>query len=215
MSRRRSLPIADEASGRELESSLRYFAPATAYSLGDEVWVDVGPLTQAGHKAIICAESPYRCASIRCMDPAHFPMPQSVPAGMRLELSRAKLLPNSEKTFSDWMEWLHQEYEQLQQGLGVERTVFESTFLHKDDNGTSWIYHLQLIGDDSNGLDTSNPLGAKHQEFAMRSKESGWEELQPVFLIASPEILESMQRWLETQRQIPPVRGSGPVTSDF
>jgi hypothetical protein len=123
---------------------------------------------------------------------------------MRLELSRAKLLPNSEKTFRDWMEWLHQEYEQLQQGLGVERAVFESTFLHKDEDGTRWIYHLGLIGDDSHGLDTSNPLGAKVQEFAMRSKEGGWEELQPVFLMASPEILESMQRWLETQRQIPP-----------
>jgi hypothetical protein len=36
------------------------------------------------------------------MDLPHFPMPQSVPAGMRLELSRGKLLPNSEKSFSDW-----------------------------------------------------------------------------------------------------------------
>jgi hypothetical protein len=131
-------------------------------------------------------------------------MPQSVPAGMRLELSRAKLLPNSERIFSDWMGWLHQEYEQLQQGLGVERAVFESTFLHKDEDGTSWIYHLGLIGDDSHGLDTSNPLGAKVQEFAMRSKEGGWEELQPVFLISSPEIMESMKRWLETQRQTTP-----------
>jgi hypothetical protein len=58
-----------------------------------------------------------------------------------------------------------------------------------------------LIGDDSQGLDTSNPLGAKVQEFAMRSKESGWEEMQPVFLIASTEILECMQMWLETQRR--------------
>jgi hypothetical protein len=138
------------------------------------------------------------------MDPHHFPMPQSVPAGMRLELSRAKLLPNSEKTFSDWMEWLHHEYVQLQLGLGEEKAVFECTFLHKDENETSWIYHLQLIGDDSNGLDTSNPLGAKIQEFAMRTKESGWDELQPVFLITSPEIMQSMHSWLETQRQTPP-----------
>jgi hypothetical protein len=138
------------------------------------------------------------------MDPPYFPMPQSVPTGMRLELSRGKLLPNSEKSFSDWMEWQHQEYEQLQQGLGVERAVFESTFLHEDDDGTRWIYHLQLIGDDSQGLDTSNPLGAKVQEFAMRSKESGWVEMQPVFLIASTEILVGMQTWLERQRQIPP-----------
>jgi hypothetical protein len=123
---------------------------------------------------------------------------------MRLELSRGKLLPNSEKSLSDWMEWQHQEYEQLQQCLGVERAVFESTFLHKDEDGIRWIYHMQLIGDDSQGLDTSNPLGAKVQEFAMRSKESGWVELQPVFLIASPEILESMQSWLDTQRQSPP-----------
>jgi hypothetical protein len=123
---------------------------------------------------------------------------------MRLELSRGKLLPNSEKSVSDWMQWLHQEYEQLQQGLGVERAVFESTFLHEDDEGIRWIYHLQLIGDDSQGLDTSNLLGAKVQEFAMRSKESGWVEMQPVFLIAPSEILESMQVWLEIQRQTLP-----------
>lgn len=131
-------------------------------------------------------------------------MPEFVPAGMRLELSRAKLLPNSERSFSDWMEWSHQEYEQLQQGFGVERALFESTFLHKDQDGTRRIYHLGLIGDDSQGLDTSNPLGAKVQEFAIRSKEGGWEELQPVLLIASPEIMGSMQRWLETQRQTTP-----------
>jgi hypothetical protein len=135
------------------------------------------------------------------MDPPYFSMPQSVPLGMRLELSRGKLLPNSENNFIDWMEWQHQEYEQLQHGLGVERAVFESTFLHEDEDGNRWIYHLQLIGDDSQGLDTSNPLGAKVQEFAMRSKESGWDEMQTVFLIASTEILECMQMWLETQRR--------------
>jgi hypothetical protein len=135
------------------------------------------------------------------MDPPYFPMPQSVPAGMRLELSKGKLLPNSETSVSEWMEWQHQKYEQLQQGLGVERAVFESTFLHEDEGGTRWIYHLQLIGDDSQGLDTTNPLGAKVQEFAMRSKESGWVEMQPVFLIASTVILKSMQMWLDTQRQ--------------
>ena len=161
----------------------------------------VGPLTRADQNSKNFLSSPSRCASIRDMDLPHFPMPQSVPAGMRLELSRAKLLPNSEKTISDWMEWLHHEYKQLQQGLGAEKAVFESTFLHNEEDGTRWIYHLGLIGDDSQGLDTSNPLGAKVQEFAMQSKESGWEELRPVFLIASPEIIESMQGWLDRQRQ--------------
>jgi len=135
-------------------SDMEWLHRAMGMTLNDEPPPIAADMSRS--KAIVCTENPNRCARIRAMNPPHFPMPPSVPAGMRLELSRAKLLPNSEKTFSDWMDWLHQEYEQHQQELGAERAVFESTFLHKDENGTNWIYHLQLIGDDSNGLDTAN-----------------------------------------------------------
>ena len=126
-------------------------------------------------------------------------MPRSLPSGMRLELSRARLLPNSEKKFSEWMVFLHENYSEIQAGLGVEQAIFESTFARIDEDGTRWIYHLSLIGEASMGLNTENPLSAKHNDFAMQCKESGWEELQPVFFLAPREVIQSMSDWLQMQ----------------
>ena len=40
-------------------------------------------------------------------------MPASVPQGMRMELSRARLLDGAESSFDDWMEMLHERYEEF------------------------------------------------------------------------------------------------------
>lgn len=126
-------------------------------------------------------------------------MPRSLPSGMRLELSRAKLLPNTENKFSEWMDFLHENYSEIQAGLGEERAIFESTFVRNDKDGTRWIYHLSLMGETSKGLNTEIPLSAKHSEFARQCKERGWEELQPTLFLAPKEVIQSMSGWLQLQ----------------
>jgi pimeloyl-ACP methyl ester carboxylesterase len=122
-------------------------------------------------------------------------MPASVPAGMRLELSRARLLPGAQAETERWMGMLHERYEECLDTLSAERMAFEATFRHTDADGTEWIYHLQLSGDEGGGLDLSNPVDAEHQAYAMRCKEPGWEELRPVLLLAPRPVRQVMQIW--------------------
>ena len=129
------------------------------------------------------------------MSDAPFPMPPSVPPGMRLELSRARLLPGAQEETERWMGMLHERYEECLDTLSAERMAFEATFRHTDADGTEWLYHLQLSGEDGGGLDLSNPVDAEHQAYAMRCKEPGWEELRPVLLLAPRPIRAAMETW--------------------
>src|SRR4051812_37935146 len=96
------------------------------------------------------------------MSDAAFLMPPSVPAGMRLELSRARLLAGVQEETERWMRMLHERYEECLDTLSAERMAFEATFRHTDADGTEWLYHLQLSGVDGRGLDTTDPVDAEH-----------------------------------------------------
>jgi len=136
-----------------------------------------------------------------------FEMPASVPAGMRLELSRARLLPGAQEETERRMQMLHDRYEECLDTLSAERMAFEATFRRTDTDGTEWIYHLSLYGEETSGLDLSNPIDRAHQEFAMRSKEPGWEELRPVLMLAPRPMLPLLEAWARDGR-LPDERGA-------
>ena len=125
-------------------------------------------------------------------EPVQIQMPASVPDGLRLELSRARVLPGKGAELGEWMQMLHDRYAECQQALPAERAAFEATFSHTEEDGTIWMYHLSLVGEGSSGLDTSLPVGAAHEAWARQVKERGWEELTPMFLLAPPHILEAL-----------------------
>ena len=52
-------------------------------------------------------------------------MPASVPPGMRLELSRGRLLPGAQDETDRWMQMLHDRYEECLDTLSAERMAFE------------------------------------------------------------------------------------------
>lgn len=60
-------------------------------------------------------------------DFAGYPMPASVPDGMRLELSRSRIIPGQEDVFDEWMDMLNSRPTELQEGLSAERQVFEAS----------------------------------------------------------------------------------------
>jgi len=128
--------------------------------------------------------------------PGH-PMPASVPPGLRLELSRARVKTGKEAAFDEWMAMLHDRYDECLDTLSSERAAFEATFKHTEADGSMWMYHLTLIGVSGSGLDLSNPVDAAHEAFAREVKEPGWEELTPTFMIAPRHILEEMQTFGE------------------
>lgn len=127
-----------------------------------------------------------------------FPMPATVPAGLSLELSRARLLSGKEAEHDEWMQMLTARYDECLATLPAERAAFEATFRHTEADGSVWVYHLSVIGVDGGGLDTSNPVDAEHEAYARRVKERGWENLKPVFMLGPQHIVDAMAQWGRT-----------------
>lgn len=145
------------------------------------------------------AEIPFRP-----VDPEHFrghPMPPTVPPGMRLELSRAKLLDGAEAEFEDWMRLLNDRAEECRATLAGERMAFECTFLNREADGSWWMYHLQYFGEEGGRLDTSTPIDAEHLARARRTKHPGWEELAPRLLLVPDGIGAAMSRFGASGRE--------------
>jgi hypothetical protein len=129
--------------------------------------------------------------------PGH-PMPPTVPQGMRLELSRSRIVPGKEGEFDEWMHMLTERYAESVTALEAERSVLEATFRHVESDGSTWIYHFALVGENGSGLDESNPVDAAHAAYSRSVKEPGWEELEPRFMLAPTHLIETMSRWALT-----------------
>ena len=135
--------------------------------------------------------------------PGH-PMPDSVPEGLRLELSRSRIVDGKENEFDEWMSMLNTRYDECLETLPAERAVFEATFRHEEADGTTWIYHLSLMGRDGAGLDESHQVDAAHADYNRRVKERGWEELIPKLMLTPAHIRDAMVQWGETGKEPQP-----------
>jgi hypothetical protein len=127
-----------------------------------------------------------------------YSMPPSVPEGLRLELSRAKLVDGKDAEFEEWMTMLNDRYNECVLTLEAEHAVFEATFRHTEADGSVWMYHFSLTGESGGGLDTSNPVDADHEAYARSTKQRGWEELTPKFMLTPSHIRAMMERWGRT-----------------
>lgn len=127
-----------------------------------------------------------------------FPMPSSVPDGLRLELSRARIVDGKADEFEEWMSTLNDRYEEMQEGLRGERQVFEATFRSTEADGSTWIYHLSLMGENGGGNDESIPIDALHARYSRSVKEPGWEELEPKLMLTPDHLRAAMIRWART-----------------
>ncbi|HET9059920.1 MAG TPA: DUF6176 family protein [Acidimicrobiales bacterium] len=127
-------------------------------------------------------------------DAKSWPMPPSVPPGMRVELSRARLLPGAADETERWMAMLHERYPECLGTLPGEKMALEATFRHTDADGAEWLYHLSLYGEGGAQLDLDHPVNRDHVEFAKRCKEPGWEELRPVLLLMPQDVRSAAVR---------------------
>jgi hypothetical protein len=131
-------------------------------------------------------------------------MPSSVPDGLRLELSRARIVEGKEDEFEEWMSALNDRYDEMQEGLPAERQVFEATFRSTEADGSTWIYHLSLMGENGGGNDESIPIDALHVRYSRRVKEPGWEELEPKLMLTPDHLRDAMITWGRTGAIEPP-----------
>lgn len=128
-------------------------------------------------------------------------MPSSVPTGMRLELSRSKIVPGEEGEAEAWMTMLNERYDEAVATMGEEKAAFEATFLNREADGSLWIYHLGLVGQGGRGLDPdASDIDRDHAEYGMRVKMRGWEELRPMVMLAPEHIRDALEAWGRTGR---------------
>ena len=126
-----------------------------------------------------------------------FAMPSSVPQGMRLELSRSRIRDGQDENFGAWMETLNNRYDECEASLSAQRAALEATFKHVEADGSVWIYHLSLVGENGSGLDTEQDIDATHEAASRQAKMPGWEELEPKFLLMPDHLRASMVHWAE------------------
>lgn len=129
------------------------------------------------------------------IQPEPFDMPASVPTGMRLELSRARVLPGAEDLAREWMDMLNRRQDKCVSTLAVERSAFESWFLHTEPDGVTWIYWVGLTGEGGEPMDVESQLDRDHMDYMRRVKEPGWEELQPMSMLTPDHIRAALEKW--------------------
>lgn len=121
-------------------------------------------------------------------------VPSSIPAGLRVELSRGKVLPGQSAEADRWLQMLNDRVEECVATLDRERMAVEIVF-RLQENGEDYLYWVSIFGSGGNGLDPSVPIDRDHDAFARRTKEPGWVEAEPQLLLLPAPVREAVLGW--------------------
>lgn len=129
-------------------------------------------------------------------------MPDSVPQGMRMELSRAKIVPGRESEAEAWMQMLNDRYDEAVATLPAERAPLQATFLNREGDGSLWLYHFSITAEERPDYEPHvADIDRDHAAYGERVKLPGWEELRPMLLLTPHHLRDAMLRWADTGRQ--------------
>jgi len=120
--------------------------------------------------------------------------PSSIPPGLRVELSRARLLPGKSELTDEWMSMLNQRIDECVATLDREKMALELVFRRSDEDG-EWIYWVSIYGPAGAGLDESVPIDRDHVAYGRQVKEPGWEEAVPQFFLAPDPVRQAILSW--------------------
>ncbi len=120
--------------------------------------------------------------------------PVSVPPGVRMELSRHKVIPGQSATVDAWMQMLNDRREECRATLDPERMAVEAIFRLTDEHG-EWLYWFELRGEGGSGLTDDRAIDRAHIEFARRAKVPGHEVAVPELLLLPEPIERAVRTW--------------------
>lgn len=121
--------------------------------------------------------------------------PRSIPDGLIVELSRAKVLPGASEEADRWMRMLDDRVEECIATLDRERMAVEIVFRLRED-GEDYLFWVAIRGEDGADLQSSqHDIDIDHQEHARRTKEPGWVEAEPQVLMLPEPIREAVLAW--------------------
>jgi hypothetical protein len=120
--------------------------------------------------------------------------PATIPAGLKVELSRSKVLPGRSDQADRWMQMLNERADECVATLDRERMALEIAFRLEED-GEEYLFWVSIYGTGGAGLDTSIPIDRDHEAMARRSKEPGWVEATPQFLLLPAPVRDAIVSW--------------------
>lgn len=120
--------------------------------------------------------------------------PSTIPAGLRVELSRGRVLPGASAEADRWMQLLNDRSAECVATLDAERMAIEIIFRLEED-GAEYLYWVSVSGPDGAGLDLANPIDREHDAQARRTKEPGWVEATPQVLLLPDPVREAVLGW--------------------
>ena len=121
--------------------------------------------------------------------------PQSIPEGLVVELSRAKVLPGASAEADRWMQMLDDRVDECVATLDRERMAVEIVFRLQED-GEDHLFWVAIRGEGGAGLDTSDhQIDRDHEAQARRTKEPGWVEAEPQVLMLPDPVREAVLAW--------------------
>jgi hypothetical protein len=120
--------------------------------------------------------------------------PTTIPEGLSVELSRAKLLPGRSAEADRWMQMLNDRVDECVATLDRERMALEIVFRLQED-GDDYLYWVSIYGPGGSGLDESIPIDRDHVEMGKAAKEPGWVEAEPQFLLLPDPVREAILGW--------------------
>lgn len=118
----------------------------------------------------------------------------SIPDGLVIELSRAKVLPGASAEADRWMKMLKDRLDECVATLDRERMAIEIVFRLREDD-QDYLYWVQVRGAGGTGLDMSLPIDRDHDEQARRTKEPGWVEAEPQVLMLPEPVRKAVLEW--------------------
>ena len=121
--------------------------------------------------------------------------PHSIPQGLIVELSRAKVLPGASDEADRWMTMLDERVDECVATLDRERMAVEIVFRLRED-GQDYLYWVAIRGEGGADLQSStHQIDLDHQSHAARTKAPGWVEAEPQVLMLPDPVREAVLGW--------------------
>lgn len=120
--------------------------------------------------------------------------PLSIPPGLVVRLSRAKVLPGASAEADRWMAMLNDRLDECVASLDGERMAIEIVFRLRE-NGEDYLFWVSVHGAGGISFDPDSAIDRDHLEQAKRTKGPGWTEAEPQLLLLPGPVRDAVLSW--------------------
>lgn len=122
--------------------------------------------------------------------------PVTIPPGLRVELTRHKIIPGQGGRVDQWMQMLNDRADECRATLDQERMAVEVIFRLRDERG-DWLYWLELAGEEGTGHTDDRAIDRDHLAYAAQCKEPGHLSATPQLLLLSRPVERAIRAWAD------------------